>query len=197
MLLIRGFIAVFHIFRLPMTHLLIPLWIPELCLLVLFLLYRVLIERFFPYQKCMNSLPGFRKFWKILCLNMVSDTAHIIAYLFNLLPGSVVKSGLHSSPFFTDWRTMLHLVRFAFMDALTGLCFRLSNNIPLTCPSLQPLWEVAKPDLKLFSSFNVQKWPCQILVVGHWQRSLTLKLDIRVIRIARGDLDIIWQFQWI
>ena len=30
------------------------------------------------------------------------NTAHILVYLFNLFPGSVVKSGLHSFSFFTQ-----------------------------------------------------------------------------------------------
>ena len=74
------------------------------------------------------------------------------------------------------------------MVTLTGLWLRLRNHHPLSCPSLHHLWEVAKPYLKLVSSLMSKNSLCQVLVVYFWQRSLTWKLDLWVIMVARGHL---------
>ena len=43
------------------------------------------------------------------------------------------------------------------MGTLTGLWFKASNKLLLDWPSLQPLWYVAKPDLKLDSHLMQKK----------------------------------------
>ena len=102
-----------------------------------------------------------------------------------LLLGSIIKSGLCCSPFFTILRMLcVLLLGLAFMVTLSGVWPRLSSDIPLPCPSLQLLWEVPKPDRKLGSSSVFKSDLCWILMVGHWQRSFTWKLEFRVIRIA-------------
>ena len=43
--------------------------LPELPLLIVLPLCRVLVERLFQFQKCINSLLRFRTFWTVLCLS--------------------------------------------------------------------------------------------------------------------------------
>ena len=50
-----------------------------------------------------------------------------------------MKSGLHSTAFFTILRTLFLLVKFAFMATLTSLWHRISNNLPMAYLSLQHL----------------------------------------------------------
>ena len=67
----------------------------------------------------------------------VDNTACILAYLFLiLLPGSVMKSGLPSFPFFRILRIPFLLVRLAFMIASTGHWQRITNNPYVDCPTL-------------------------------------------------------------
>ena len=145
MLLIRGS-PVFLIFRMVLVLLLMTLWIqsslfliPELCLLILLPLYRVLSDRLFQFQKCMNYLQGFITLWTMLCLKRLVIQVVFQHIFLILLQHNIIKSELPSSPFSTILRTMYHLVRLAFMVTLSGLWLRLSNNLPLACPSLQPL----------------------------------------------------------
>ena len=60
---------------------------------------------------------------------------HIILIL---LPGSIMMSALHRSPFMTILNMLFLLVKLAFMTILTSLCLRFSNNLLLACPSLHP-----------------------------------------------------------
>ena len=80
--------------------------------------------------------------------------------------------------FFAQFEGNFLLVRLAFLITLTGLWLRLSNNLSLVCPSLHPLLEVTNPDLKPSSSLMFKNDLCQILVVGHWHRSITWKLEL-------------------
>ena len=65
-----------------------------------------------------------------------------------LLPGSVVKSGFHSYPFFTILRMLFLLVKLAFMAVLTHLWHRLSNNPPLACLKSSPSIKGVQATLK-------------------------------------------------
>ena len=88
-----------------------------------------------PVQEVLELL-AFMLFWTMLYLKKYWNTPHLFLIL---LPGSIVKSGLHSIPFFTILRTLLLLGKLAIMAALNDLWHRVSNNIPLACLSLQPL----------------------------------------------------------
>ena len=54
-------------------------------------------------------------------------------------------------PFFTILRILFLLVGHTIVLIWTCLWLWLNNNLPMTCPSLWPLWEMAKWDLKLVS----------------------------------------------
>ena len=73
----------------------------------------------------------------------VGNSGHILAHVLVLLPGSIVKSGHHSSAFLRVSRMWFLLVRLACMAIYTGLWHRLSNSPPWACLSLFPLREVA------------------------------------------------------
>ena len=45
-------------------------------------LYKVLMERLFWFQKCMNDLQRFMSFWTMLCPEWLGSTPIILAYLF-------------------------------------------------------------------------------------------------------------------
>ena len=94
-----------------------------------------------------------------------------------LFSDSVVNTGIHSSPFLKILRTLLLLMRFAFMATLNGLWLRHSNNLPLACGSPQPLLQVAKSELQLGSNFILKSFLFWIFMVGHCQRSITWKLE--------------------
>ena len=100
-----------------------------------------------------------------------------------LLPGNVVKSGIHSCPFLTPSRTQFLLVRLIFMVVSTGIWCRFHY---LACHRLQILWMVAKS--KLAFSLMFKTCLCCIMVVHYWQKRFTLKLNMRVIRMAGNHL---------
>ena len=118
----------------------------------------------------------------------VGNTACILAYFLILILGSILKSDLCSFPFFTILRTLILLARLAFMVALNGICLRLNNSCSLAFLSLPPLWEVEKPILMLGSAVMFIYNLCQIVVLGYWQSSFSLKLELRLIRIWRNHL---------
>ena len=95
---------------------------------------------------------------------LVGDIAYIPAYLFH--------SGSRQCHLWV-FRDTFHLVRLAFMVTLTGLWLRLSNNLYLACPSLQPLCEVAKPNQRLASHLMYKNGLCLSLVIPLQQKSLT------------------------
>ena len=134
------------------------------------------------FWRSANSSPG--NTWIIMIHDildsvvskLVGNAAHIWCLFLILLPGSIVKSGLHTVLFFPTLRIPL-LVKLAFMAALTCLLHRLSNNIPLACISLQLLWEVAGPDQELvFVQYT--KAACDRLVGALWQKT-SLRLQDR------------------
>ena len=51
----------------------------------------------------------------------VGNTAHILAFFKILLPGSIMRSGHHTSPFFTILKTLFFPVRLTFIVTLIGL----------------------------------------------------------------------------
>ena len=111
-------------------------------------------------------------FWTMLCLNRLVIQL-IVGHIFLiLLPGSILKSGFHNFHYFTIVRTMFLLMRLSIMAVLTSLWFRASNNLPFSCPSLQPLREVKRLDIKLGSSLMFNNSQYQILEVGPWQKTL-------------------------
>ena len=75
-----------------------------------------------------------------------------------LLPGSVIRSGLLSFPFFTVIKILFLPVRLACMDASTG---------PWCGPTMQPSFDCPSPETmrgarakpRDWFKFNVQKWP--------------------------------------
>ena len=79
-------------------------------------------------------------------------------------------------------------MRHAFLVSLTGLLLRVKSNLPLVCPSPQTPSEVVKVDQKLDSSLMFKNYLCQTLLVGHWHKSLTWNLELRVVRIAGSHL---------
>ena len=107
-----------------------------------------------------HNIPGFMTIWTILCQNglvMQLIPEHISLIL---LSKSIVKSGL------------------SCMVELTGLWLRLNNNLPLACPSLKPLLEVAKPDLKQkLLPVNVQKQHVPDSSVGPILKKAHLETD--------------------
>ena len=76
-----------------------------------------------------------------------------------LLPGSLMRFGLHSSPFFTVSRIWFLLERLACMAILTGLWHRCSNSPLWACLCLLSLRGVTKTGHGLGSHFTVQKRP--------------------------------------
>ena len=81
-----------------------------------------------------------------------------------------MKSGLPSTPFFTILMTLFLLVKLAFMTTLTGLWNRLSNNLPLACLSLHPLWKVSGWHQGLVFCWMYKSCLWQILMGTLWQR---------------------------
>ena len=107
-LLMRTLIRVCQIFRLAFVQLVMLPWIhsrlfiiPGLCLLILLFLYRVLTKRLYQSQKYMKYLLRFMTLWTMLCLNGLVIHLILLHVFLNLLPGSIVTSGLWSFPFFT------------------------------------------------------------------------------------------------
>ena len=82
----------------------------------------------------------------------------------------------------------LLLVRFYFLVTSTGRWLRLSNNLLLTFPSLQHLWEMAKPDLELFSHLMSKMASAGFYCCTVGKKSHTWKLDLRVVRIVGSHL---------
>ena len=97
-----------------------------------------------------------------------------------LLPGSVVRSGLHISPFFTVSRMWFLLVRLACLAMYklvsgTGLATVLHRLVTV----FFPLREVAKPGHGLSSISLCKRCLCQGLVVPLWLRGLTVESGIK------------------
>ena len=105
-----------------------------------------------------------------------------------LFPGSVVRSGLHSSLFFTVSGMWFLLVWPAFMAILTGLWHRLSNSLPWVCLILFPLRGVARSGHRLGSISWCRRDLCQGLVIHLWLRGLTWRPGMRLIKVARSLL---------
>ena len=106
-----------------------------------------------------------------------------------MLPGSAVKPGLSSFPFFMVLRIPFLLVRLAYMDALTSPWHRPTTTPPLDCPSPH-LYEGARTKPKSGFWFNAQKVPCKSVVVSPWQWSLTFIPSLMVIRVAGSQLGV-------
>ena len=87
--------------------------IPELCLLILLCLHRVLAEVIL-FSEVHELLTKIHDILDYAVCKHVGNTAHVYHFL-NPLPGSTVKSGLHSFPFFTILKTMFLLVRLVFI----------------------------------------------------------------------------------
>ena len=104
----------------------------------------------------------------------------------NLFPGNVVRSGLHSSLFFTVSGMWFLLVRPACMAILTGLWQRLSSSLLWVCLSLFPVRGMASPGLGSIS--QCRRDLGQDLVVHLWLRGLTWRVGMRLIQVARSLL---------
>ena len=102
-----------------------------------------------------------------------------------------MKSGLHSSPFFTVPRMLFLLVRLACMALSTGLWHRLSNSLPWACLSLFPLREVAKPGQRLCSISLCKRGPCHSLVMPLWLRGFTWRVGLRLLQVAGSLLVVV------
>ena len=98
-------------------------------------------------------------FWTMLCPNDLGTPFIFLHMCLILFPGSIVRSGLHSSLFFTVSRMWFLLVRLACMAVSTGLWHRLNNSPSRVCLSLFHLREVAKPMPWPRFHFTLQKRP--------------------------------------
>ena len=117
-----------------------------------------------------------------------SQLVHMLFFSLSLilLPDSVIMFGLLSFSFFTALRIWFLLVKLTCMVASNGHCHRLTTNPSLVCPSLPPLREVPGLSQRLGSDLMSRKSLCQ----SSWQRSLTLILNLTVIRVAGNLLEV-------
>ena len=103
-----------------------------------------------------------------------------------------MRSGLHSSLFFTVSGRQFLLVRPVYMAILTGLWHRLSISLAWVCLSLFPLRGVARPGCKLGSILwcrrDLYQGLCQVLVVHLLLTGLTWRQGMRLIQVARSLL---------
>ena len=102
-----------------------------------------------------------------------------------------MRSGLHSSLFFTVSRIWFLLVKLACMAISTGLWHRISNSPPLACVNLFPLRGVQKPGDGLGSISMYKRGLCQGLVVPLWLRGLTWRVGLRLVQVARSLLVVV------
>ena len=84
------------------------------------------------------------------CVKWVGNKVCILAYLFNF---ASMKCHEVWALYFSFLHNFKDTVKWSlpFMAVLTGHWLRLNNNLTLACPSLHPLWQIAKPDTKLVS----------------------------------------------
>ena len=90
--------------------------------------------------------------------------------------------------FFIILRTLFLLEKLVFINLLTNLCYRSSNNLPLAFFSLQTLREVTEPCWGLVFSLIYKSHMWTSLVGSLWQRSLAQTLELRVIIVAGSPL---------
>ena len=90
-------------------------------------------------------------------LKWVGNTVYIIAYPFNLLPGSVVKSGLPSFPFFTTLMILSLLIRLAFIMTST---FLQQSSVGLSHSSSCVRGARGKPRLGCTETTHMVVWLC-------------------------------------
>ena len=122
-------------FRLALVLLLISLstWnssflTSELPLLILFPLYLILREELDLFLKCMNYLSRLMTFWTMHVSKMSWEVYSWFSTCLILLPGIIVRAGLHISPFFLVSRMWFLLVRLVCVAVYTGLWHRFSNS---------------------------------------------------------------------
>ena len=95
----------------------------------------------------------------------VGNSTHILHMCLILFPGSIMRSGLHSSIFFIASGMWFLLVRPVCMVVFTGLLHRLSSSLLWVCLSLFFLRGVARPGHGLDSISQCRRDLCQGLVV--------------------------------
>ena len=139
----------------------------ELPLLILFPLYLILMQVLYLCLKCVNCFSSFMTFWTML------------------FPGSILRSGLHSSLFFTASGMWFLLVGLACMEVLTGIWCRLSKCLPWVCLNLFPLRGVARQGHRLDSISQCKRDLWEGLVVYLWLRGLTWRLGMRLIQCGK------------
>ena len=141
----------------------------------------------FEVQKCMNHLLIFVAFWTVLFLNWLV-----------MLPGSIMKLGLPGFPFFTILRIPFFLVRFGCMVTSAGLWHRLTNNLHLDCPNLQPQLGMPELSQRLHFGLMYRNSLCWSLMVPPWWRSHTVIPSLTVIRVAGSQLELcVYKFHWL
>ena len=167
-------------------------------LLVLLPLSKVLSDRYFQSQKCMNCLQRFVTLWIGLFWNQLIIQPFLVIFSI-LLPGSVNKFWLYISPFFTVLRILFCLVRIIMIifimislgyyhyEYINWIHAQVCNN-HLVCHRLHPLCGVAKPGPILGFSLMSRSSLLQVLVVCIQQRSLTLKWNLRTVRMTGNHL---------
>ena len=157
--------------------------------LILFPLCLILREALYLCLKCMIYFSKFMTFWTRLFPWELGTQLVFNQMCLILFPGSIMGSGLHSSPFFTVSGSLFLLVNPVCMAILIGLCHRLRKSLPWVCLSLFPLIEVARPGHELGSIFQCRRDLYQGLVVHLLLRGhLTWRLELRLIQVARSLL---------
>ena len=132
----------------------------ELPLLILFCHYPILREALYLCLKFVNYFSRFTTFWTMLFPNELGTWLIFEHMCLILFPGSIVRSGLHSSLFFTVSGMWFLLVRPACMAVLTGLWCRLSSTFLWVCLSFFFLRGVARPGHKLGSISRCRRDLC-------------------------------------
>ena len=124
-------------------------------------------------------------FWMWLFLNRLQVKLIFQPFCLILSPGKVMRSGLCSSVFLTPLRTLMLLVRLVLLSYLVEH----GTGSPTTFIWLVTIFGLYVGKVrKMASSLMSKSGLLQILVVHLWQRSLTLILDFRVVRIAGNNL---------
>ena len=112
----------------------------------------------------------------------IGNTDFILAYLLAQLPGSVEKFWPHSSHFFFNCKDIVHPSEGCLYVHINWFLAQHQSFLGLS----QPAESIRGCKARGKCSFQINQ--CLILVVGHWQRSLTWKLDLRIIRVAGSHL---------
>ena len=146
------------------------------------------MEESLQLQKYMNFLLGFMTFWTVPYQNGLVIQLVFEHSFFILLPGSVVKSGLHSFPFFTTlWILFLLACLYGHINWSVAQTHQ-QSSLELSQSSTSMRGVRAKP--KAWSYLMYRSYLCQSLVVHPWQRSLNWILGLKDIRVAKVSLEV-------